>query len=402
MVDGSEPRTDLVPRRWRRAPRRWGHPLHSICSYFAMFPPQIPSVFIRWLTNPGDEVYDPFSGRGTVPLEAILHGRRGWGTDANPLAVTLTAAKVTVPSAARVHTRLAELEDSAPRRGRPYAPADISMLFSTKTLRQLCFLRSALNLSHPVDRFVGAMTLGILHANATVDGTPRGLSVSMPNTFAMSPEYVRQYIAAHDLVPPNVDVFAMLRRRIDQLDLPPSTVVGGHAWRRDVRRPVPPKLAGRIKLMFTSPPYLEVIKYGKYNWVRLWFLGQDPRQVDGRLTATSSMSRYLTFIGQSMEAIAPALREDGRACLVIGDVRRGDKTINLAKKVWEEALQPQGWMLDCVINDHLPTQHKVSRIWKGSIGRATKTDRILVLSRESCREPLPEIPRMEWESASWP
>ena len=40
-----------LAQRWRRASRRWGHPLHSLCSYFAMFPPQVPHVFIRWLTS---------------------------------------------------------------------------------------------------------------------------------------------------------------------------------------------------------------------------------------------------------------------------------------------------------------------------------------------------------------
>ena len=27
-----------------------------------------------------------------------------------------------------------------------------------------------------------------------------------------------------------------------------------------------------VRLLFTSPPYLKVIKYGLYNWIRLWFL----------------------------------------------------------------------------------------------------------------------------------
>ena len=37
-----------------------GTPTWPICSYFAMFPPQIAYVFIQWLTQPGDVVYDPF------------------------------------------------------------------------------------------------------------------------------------------------------------------------------------------------------------------------------------------------------------------------------------------------------------------------------------------------------
>ncbi|MBX3328698.1 MAG: hypothetical protein KF682_22720 [Nitrospira sp.] len=61
-----------LPPMWRRAPRRWGHELHSLCSYMAMFPPMLPRVFIEWLSKPGDVVYDPFSGRGTTLLESLL------------------------------------------------------------------------------------------------------------------------------------------------------------------------------------------------------------------------------------------------------------------------------------------------------------------------------------------
>lgn len=81
---------DEMALEWRGAPRRWGHPLHSLCSYFAMFPPHVPRVFIEWLTKSGDVVYDPFSGRGTAPLEACRLGRVGVGSDANPLAYVLT------------------------------------------------------------------------------------------------------------------------------------------------------------------------------------------------------------------------------------------------------------------------------------------------------------------------
>ena len=389
-----------LPSRWRRAPRRWGHPLHSLCSYFAMFPPQLPSVFIRWLTEPGDHVYDPFSGRGTVPLEAILLGRTGWGTDANPLAVALTAAKTHIPSERRVMNRLRELEAAAPVSGRPRVPPEIDMLFSAFTLRQLVFLRANLDPADSVDRFIAATILGILHANSRSDGTPRGLSISMPNTFSMSPEYVRRYKRTNRLVAPKVNVFSAIRTRLAQLDLPEVTVAGGHAWKRDATRRVPPKLEGKVKLLFTSPPYLQVIKYGKYNWVRLWFLGHLPHEVDSRLAATSSLDRYLDFMKKTMASQAPALTDDGRAVLVIGDVSRGESTVNLAEEVWKQALRPTGWHLDALVTDHLPIQHKVSRIWKDRNGKATKTDRILILRRGGS-DSLPAIPRMSWEEPAW-
>ena len=39
---------------------------------------------IERFTNPGDLVYDPFAGLMTVPLRALTHGRRGYGSELNP------------------------------------------------------------------------------------------------------------------------------------------------------------------------------------------------------------------------------------------------------------------------------------------------------------------------------
>lgn len=393
-----------MSRRWRRAPRRWGHPLHSLCSYFAMFPPQVPHVFIRWLTRPGDVVYDPFAGRGTAPLEACRMGRIGLGSDANPLAYLLTAAKVDAPTQGEARLRLRRLRARCQAADRETAPADIQMLYAREVLAQLLWLREALDLTRRDDRFIMALLLGAMHANYKPGRPARGLSISMPNTFSMSPGYVRRYIDEHGLQPPNVDVFDLLESKLERMRLPGSTATRGLAWQQDAREPAArPVVARPAKLVFTSPPYLSVIKYGKYNWVRLWMLKQDPRSVDESLVATGSPSKYLAFISTVLKELAPAVREDGYLCLMIGDVRErstGRKT-NLAELVWEEAAHPLGWKLRGVVNDRLPTEHKVSRIWKRGRGQATKTDRILILSHNVRRSvPLPPLGPVRWDEAT--
>lgn len=401
-----QPNLMLLPRRWRRAPRRWGHPLHSLCSYFAMFPPQLPNVFIRWLTEPGDLVYDPFSGRGTVPLEAVLAGRLAYASDANPLAAALSTAKVRIPARSRVRARVTQLENRFAPPEIEQIPDHIRMLYSERTLRQLVFLKSELVRERPVDAFLVATLLGLLHGNHSASGATRGLSISMPNTFAMAPGYVRDYIAAHELQAPQVDVFAMLRRRLDQLSLPVAAISGGDAWSQDATAPLPKRLQERkAKLIFTSPPYLQVIKYGKYNWVRLWFLDEEPKAVDECLTDTASLPRYRAFMRDTLTNLSSVVRDDGYVCLVIGDVRRSaEESINLARDVWEEVAAPDGgWRLHGIVTDRLPSGRKVSRIWKDSPGRATKTDRILILSRSDGSTELPSLGRVDWRKrASWP
>lgn len=68
---------------------------HDLHAFAAKFPPQLPRVFIRGLTCPGDVVLDPMMGSGTAVLEALLEGRRGVGLDIDPLALRLTRVKST-------------------------------------------------------------------------------------------------------------------------------------------------------------------------------------------------------------------------------------------------------------------------------------------------------------------
>lgn len=367
-----------------------------------MFPPQIAHVFVSWLTQPGDIVYDPFSGRGTVPLEAVLSGRVGLGSDANPLSYSLTKAKVAVPGYIDVDARLGELEcdyrNSKAELGA--VPADIAMLYAPGTLSQLVYLRKRLDRSRTTDAFLVAMILGMLHANHSQKGATRGFSISMPNTFAMSPGYVAKYIEKHGLERPEVNVFAMLRDRAQRLKLPSKPVISGRAWLQDATADLPEWLHdSRPKLIFTSPPYLEVIKYGKYNWVRLWFLGESARDVDERLMASGSLDRYVDFMTKVCINLRTVLADDGYLCFVIGDVRRETGYLNLAEIVWERVAQPLGWYRHAIIADRLPAGQKVSRIWKNNEGRATKVDRLLLLSPR--KQDLPSLKAIRWDKTAF-
>jgi hypothetical protein len=386
-----------VPLLWREK-KRWGHRMHSMCSYFAMFPPALATVLIQWLSVPGDVVYDPFSGRGTVPLEARRLGRYAFASDLNSMAVVLTRAKTSAAASSSVASRLDELE-SACYRARPRVgnvPPHISMLFSPKTLRQLLALRTRLDTTQDEDAFIMGMLLGVLHLNADSEGRPRGLSISMPNTFAMAPNYVRKYIDEHRLTPPEADVFALLRRRLKSLD--PDSVGGtpGRTVLRDATHRCLGDLDGRVRLLLSSPPYLDVIKYAKFNWVRMWMLRQDPKLVDSRLMASASLTKYVSFLCATLDAQAPAMREDGIACLVIGDVRRDFDNLRLGEVVADALEARTGWRKLAIVADELPQDRKVSRIWGVRKGRATRTDRLLLLRPPGGTADLPDVPEIGW------
>lgn len=361
-----------------------------------MFPPAIPHTFISWLTDPGDVVYDPFSGRGTTTLEANLLGRIGGGGDNNPLAWLLTAAKARLPTREALDARLRRLEKERVAGDPTRAPDSIRMLFSERTLSDLVWLREELRISRRVDRFLLAVLAGGLHGNANNDGSLRGLSVAMPNTFAMAPGYVRRYIEQHGLKPPETDVLDFLSHRSRRYPLPDYGHGAGWAWQGDAtKRPRWPQGLPKAKLVFTSPPYLQVVRYGKFNWVRLWLLRKEPAVVDAQLFTSSSPTRFIQFIRATLRQTERILRPDGYVVMVLGDVRRGDEQLNVAQLVREHCVASTHLRVLSELEDPIPIKHKVSRIWRESRGRATRTDRMLILGGSDIHK-LPELVQPDW------
>lgn len=385
---------------WKDLPPRWGHPWHSMCSYLAMFPPALPRYFIEQCTREGDAVVDPFSGRGTAPLEACLAARVGIGSDLNPLAVTLTAAKLRPPTLDAALSRVDELRGSYSRNSRyRAAPPEIQMLFDgRRTLPQLLHVRAALSPRRKVDRHLLAVLCGILHGNHTSDPRrSRTLSISMPNTFSMSPRYIRRFVRAQRLRKYPFDVFDGLEGRLRYLNRRGAPPLPGRAFRADARRIQTALPRSSVALIFTSPPYLRVVRYGKFNWIRLWLLGESVEAVDRNLSVEATDKRlrlsdqlrlpaYTAFLRDCIVSWEPLLKAGGVCALVVGDVctREGEE-VNLAARVWKEVRRHTSLQLIDVLEDTIQRDGKVTRIWGSTRGEATKTDRILLLKRPGAR-----------------
>ena len=223
------------------------------------------------------------------------------------------------------------------------------------------------------------------------------LSVSMPNTFSMGWDYVKSYIEKHNLKRPNRNAFNVIRKRVErtlELGIMPGESAAFFGDARDVGN-LKAVNSQPVKLIFSSPPYLKVIKYGLYNWIRLWWLVGTHEDVDDRLDDGHSLEPYLEFMDEILRIMLPLMdRDSGLACWVIGDVGN----LNLAKTVWEEVgskielLTSEGEILRYklldIIADEIPSSEKTTRIWdseeSGSkkSGKATEVDRILMICPE--------------------
>ena len=212
-----------IAPEWKDQQRLWGHAFHPMCSYLASFPAALTHAFVGRYSRRGDVVLDPFSGRGTTPLQACAEGRIGVGNDLNPFAHLLTSAKVEpatraearrgwrrCASAGRHRAGLARARERRPRgrrlarrgpragRGRRPAgprvepvPAEVALAFHPRTLAQLLFVRIVAP-AWPTGPTASSPPRSRASSTARARRTCREL---MPNTFSMAPRYVRDFAA---------------------------------------------------------------------------------------------------------------------------------------------------------------------------------------------------------------
>lgn len=365
-----------------------------------MFPARIPHYFIDKFTEKGDIVFDPFSGRGTTPLQACAVGRIGIGNDLNPLAYVLTKAKVDPPAKKELLKRILDLEKSYKVQNISGEPDNIKMIFHDSTLSQLVFLKKHLNNEKSrEDTFITALLMGIMH------GGSRGfLSLSMPNTFSMSPNYIKSCIERDKMEKPKRDVFNCLIMKLKRIYADNIPEKRGYAFMNNSRNLKDVKeflrtRNRRINLIVSSPPYLKVIKYGLYNWIRLWFLGVGPHEVDNKLDDALRLDEYNRFMFETMEELYDLMEDEGLIVWLIGDVKKGNNPqINLAQEVWQyydnTKTGDKKFKFLTILDDNIDANSKVTKIWDEKKGKATMIDRLLIIYKN-------KIPEVINENVNW-
>jgi hypothetical protein len=144
----------------------------------------------------------------------------------------------------------------------------------------------------------------------------------MPRTISTKPDYSVRWWLKNDAVAPKRNVFDILERQAIfryARGVPPLT---GEARLADVRQAsrVFRKIRGKVRLVITSPPYLDTTDYGEDQWLRLWFLGGAERP-KGRLFSDGrhdSAEGYWRFLAEAWTGIANLLAPDCTIVIRIG------------------------------------------------------------------------------------
>ena len=349
--------------------QRQAHSLHEI-SYRACFKPQLPEFFISRLTAPGEGVYDPFMGRGTTPLQAALQRRRPIGNDMNPLSALLTRPRLAPPSLAAIEARLGEIDWRAGELER----RDLLAFYHEDTLRQLCALRRfLLTHSEPVDDWIKMVAI-----NRLTGHSPGFFSVyTLPPNQAVSVESQIKINARRSQTPPPRDVARLILKKSRALladgpppPHPPAILGDGDAAH------TPFVASASVRLIVTSPPFLDIVQYAADNWLRNWFAGIDTEAV--KISSHRGEAAWSRMVRDCFVEFARVVAPGGHVAFEVGEVRGG--SVLLERLVWRAVEGLPFARLFVLVNAQEFT--KTSHCWGvRNNAKGVNSNRIVVLRR---------------------
>ncbi|HED24217.1 MAG TPA: site-specific DNA-methyltransferase [Firmicutes bacterium] len=353
-------------------------------SYRACFKPQLPRFFIRLLTKPGDIVYDPFAGRGTTPIEAAIMGREVAANDINPLSKILTEPRLAPPTPEEVDIRLASLTSDPSLKNE----IDLSMFYHPQTEMELLTLRRYLQEERNtgredrVDRWIRMV------ATNRLTGHSKGFfSVyTLPPNQAVSPESQVKINRRLNQFPEYRDVKQLIVKKTRQL-LRRIT----NSERNNLLRASEKALflendaaatgaitSDSISLTVTSPPFLDIVRYARDNWLRCWFNCLNISDIENKITVTRTLEEWERKMAAVFRELYRITRPGGWVAFEVGEVRKG--RIELEKSVLPLGLQCGFEAAGILINDQRFT--KTSNIWGVANNRSGTNSNRIVLFRK--------------------
>lgn len=352
--------------------------LHQLSPYIGKLKSSIAGSLISQFTETDDLIYDPFSGSGTVALEAWAAGRNIVANDLSPYAALLTRAKLFPYSSLEAALEdVVSLSDEAEREREGIdlrsVPVWVRKFFHRETLREALAWTHVLRRRHRW--FLLASLLGILHHQR-----PGFLSFPSSHTVpylrlkafppARFPE-LYEYRSLRDRLEAKV---TRAFRRVPELDYG----LKRQCFSQSAHLVTPKTMVDAI---ITSPPYMRQLDYARDNRLRLWFLGvDDPNALDK--TISPRKDAFLKLMRQCFERWKTVLKPQKYCILVVGDGSSEVQDANLPEIISRIATDDVGGYVH--IYDHTEAIPNERRVRRGLTGSTSET--IVVLRNNASRD----------------
>lgn len=331
--DGARQAPTFINEFWT-ASQRAANNLHEV-SYRACFKPQLPRFFIERLTEPEEIVYDPFMGRGTTLIEAALNGRIPCGNDINPLSPMLVQPRLSPPALPAIARRLGEI----PWKRECPLWEELLVFYERETLVEITALktylleRSLAGTLDAVDEWIRMVAINRLTGHSagffSVYTLPPNQAVSIKSQTKINQD--RNQTPSRRDVPKLIlkksrnllrDLDGPTRARLEHLRA--GSLLTNSPAAETAKIP-----GDSVRLVVTSPPFLDVVDYAGDNWVRCWFAGIDPKTV--RLTVPKKVEVWQEEMTRVFRELRRVLKRGGHIAFEVGEVRGG--TIKLEETV---------------------------------------------------------------------
>lgn len=301
--------------------------VHGFHAYPARMHPLTASRLVEAFVPRGGTVLDPFSGSGTVLVEALLIGRDAVGSDLNPLAVALSRAKTrargereldALVQAARSVAAFADARRRAKAGATRRFPKADTDAFDPHVLLELDGLRHGIrtlvdaSLQDDLMLVLSSILVKISRqeSDTAARETPKRIAAGYPSRLLArkTEELARRLRDLDALAPhprPRVTVFADDATRLDRV--PDASV----------------------DAVVTSPPYVATYDYLAHHALRLRWLGHDGaafeahelgarRSYEG-LSPGDARARWSSELHALLTALARVTRHGGNVVLVMAD-----------------------------------------------------------------------------------
>jgi len=332
LVDWENLKSDLPYKSIPYSKKNWGSALHSICSYQGKLKPSIAYHLVKTFSKEGDVILDPFSGSGTIALEASLNARKSISFDISKLSFILTKAKTNYSDLNKIYKVVEDLESFIKtsnidskylKKASEFGfNGKVSNYYHKKTFNEILLARRYFineKFDDPEKAFVMSCLLHILHGNR-----PYALS---RNSHPLTP-----YAPTGETVYKNLVEKLVQKIERTYKDSFPETFVSGQAFMQDVTKKFPKGLA-KVDTVITSPPFFSSTKFYMTNWLRFWFVGWEKEDFEIESVKflekkqLVSLNVYIDILNNLHQAI----KEGGFVVMHLGKNKKLDMMLELSK-----------------------------------------------------------------------
>ena len=363
----------LVPPIWKTYPEDSECTIHQLSPYIGKLRASIAHYLVSKYSKKKDLIVDPFSGSGTIPLEAILQGRSVFASDISIYAQVISKAKLFHPqsldSALSKANELLHLAHSLPAPDLRKVPQWVRTFFHPETLKEALNFRIACKAKN--SEFYLACLLGILHHQ-------RPGFLSYPSSH-LTP-YLRtkkfpksEFPEMYDYRPLKPRLIAKIERSFKKM--PDLGVVGSAIFSRSPLQSV--KLPESFDCLITSPPYMNALDYGRDNRLRLWFIDPNYKSLIDE-DKSQNKDGFRVVMNLLAKKIMSGLKKNGTCVFVVGDKVSRNYDAQPSKIVCDVMkLKAPGLELIEILKDEIPDLRRARKDYRG-----VKSEHFLVYKRK--------------------